>query len=84
MATLGKYTVPPFSQKTREHNVLDDEFECGICGRSVKTPIQHEGIVINAGTDWGDDSSDQNDPGYMGCWAIGSDCHRKYKVKQRS
>jgi len=61
--------------------VPDDELECAICGRAVKTPVQHYAVVIGGGSEWGDESSDENDPGYMGCWAIGSDCHRKYKVK---
>jgi hypothetical protein len=46
----------------------------------------HVAEVVNGGFDWGDGSgkgiNSMSDPGYMGAWPVGNDCHRKYAIKE--
>lgn len=84
---MTKYTVPPFSGKDyykNEKRVKSPKWPCAICGRPVDTEKEdgHWAVVVNGGSQWGDDSSDTNDPGYMGSFPVGNDCHRKYKMKE--
>jgi len=81
------YTIPPFSgPKYRENSrkCVDGETPCAICGKGVKGgPWEwpHFAVVINGGSDWGDESSPEEDPGYMGGWPVGTACHSKYFKK---
>lgn len=84
MSVLAQYSVPPFSGKDygkKSERCKDDETPCAICGRGVKDPWPHTAAVVRGGGAWGDEKSDQNDPGWMGLWPIGNDCHRKYVIK---
>ena len=78
---FSKYEVKPFSGKNYAKNSSlspGQTSPCAICGKSIKHPWPHQAIVINGGSNWGDLNSDENDPGYMGCWPIGNNCHKKY------
>lgn len=80
-----KYSVPPFSGP-RFHANMDkghklDATPCAICGCGVAGEWKHVAVVVNGGAAWGDDTSPE-DAGYMGRWPIGSDCHRKYAIKE--
>ena len=81
---MNYYSVPPFSganYSKNEKKLKNDETPCAICGKAVKHPFKHEVVVIGGGSDWARteaDEQNESDPGYMGCWGIGPDCHRKY------
>ena len=85
-----KYTVPPFSRGLwLDSNVTPQDNPCAICGKSIidTRPASEGGrariaVVINGGIDWGDLDSDETDPGYMGGWLIGPDCHRKFQNRE--
>lgn len=87
MATLNRYSVLPFSGarfNENQNKLRDGETPCAICGKAVNTPYTHEAVVVGGG-DWAasdSEASDVDDPGYMGVWGIGPDCHRKYLVKK--
>lgn len=82
---MATYSVRPFSGKNYARN--SDTYEegstpCAICGKPVVGEWKHTAIVIDGGANWGDESSsDTGDGGYMGCFPIGPDCHRRYVVK---
>lgn len=81
--TVYRYSVQPFSQQVegKQYTGAEAGFEqCGICCRKTRRDRKTCGIVIDGGATWGDEQSEQNS-GYMGCWPIGPDCHRKYVVK---
>lgn len=82
----SKYNVPPFSGANYGKNsgkCRGDESPCAICGKPVKdASAKHFATVIGGGSAWGDENSDANDPGYMGGWPVGTDCHRKHVVKE--
>jgi hypothetical protein len=78
----GRYRVSPFSgaryhENARRAGIYEP---CGICGKAVKAPT-HRAVVVDGGGAWGDERSDTNDPGYMGTFPIGSDCHRKHVLR---
>lgn len=51
---------------------------CCVCGRATPTDRPFTAACIVAGnTAWGDDKSDQADPGYMGWYPVGPDCARR-------
>lgn len=85
-ATLNRYTVLPFSGPCYSKNfkkLESDDPGCAICGKSVAKPYAHTATVVGGG-DWAltqAEVDDVNDPGYMGPWPIGPDCHKKYLIK---
>lgn len=84
MAKLYKYSVKPFSQSDGTRSMWPAGTDpCAICQRPVKQnpPAKHWAVVIEGGSDWGDEDSDILDAGYMGCHPVGSCCHRKYVLK---
>jgi len=84
--SANSYTVPPFSGARYKVNAERAGYldPCCICGRAVKDRSKAKyAVVIDGGVAWGDDQSDTTNPGYMGCWLVGPDCHRKFLTKQR-
>lgn len=80
----ARYSVKPFSGARYHENAqkAGDLSPCAICGKGVKNvPAAASATVIDGGSAWGDDQSDQTDPGYMGAYLIGPDCHRRHVVK---
>ena len=79
---MGTYSVAPFSLwKKSKSNVRGiTGRECAICGKQVREPFKHLAIVIDGGARWASTEADVDlsDPGYMGEYPIGPDCHRKY------
>jgi hypothetical protein len=80
-----RYAQAPFSGKGW-HGNHSDEPMCGICGRVVKGGTFDDGwtlwgVVVNGGASWGDERSDESDPGYMGWFPIGRDCHKRHLIK---
>lgn len=77
------YSVAPFSDPKYAENskrLKTHEYGCAICGKPVKTPYEHSAVIVGGG-DWARteaEATDESDPGYMGVWGIGPDCHRKY------
>jgi len=79
---LYQYSVSPFSRIPHHLLSSTDESEtCAICGHAVSGPVLYEACVIDGGTAWGDDAADETDPGYMGVFPIGSDCHRRFAIR---
>lgn len=80
-AKYSQYKVPPFSGKNYRDNACEapeGTMPCAICGKpTVMAKARHWGIVINGGRDWGDLDSPE-DGGHMGCFPVGSDCHKKH------
>jgi hypothetical protein len=79
------YQISPFSSPNYQKNaskVRDGATPCAICGRGVNEPWPFTAIVVDGGAHWGTDNDPTDDPGYMGCWPIGADCHRRYKVTE--
>lgn len=85
-AGMNRYSVLPFSGAKFNENqkrLKEGETPCAICGKPVAYPYKHEATVVGGG-DWAQseaEAQDVNDPGYMGAWGIGQDCHRKYLIK---
>lgn len=79
------YSVRPFGGADYSRNAArcrDGATPCAICGRSVKdTSKAVFAVVVDGGAAWGDAQSYTRDPGYMGGFPVGPDCHRKYRVK---
>lgn len=86
MPTPNRYSVLPFTGvrfNENQNKLVDGETPCAICGKAVKAPYKHEAVVVRGG-DWAttdSEAAEVDDPGYMGVWGIGPDCHRKYLVK---
>lgn len=84
---MNFYSAPPFSGdlfSENEQRLKANESPCAICGKAVKYPFRHEAVVVNGG-EWAttpEQLRNESDPGYMGVWGIGPDCHRKYLVKE--
>jgi hypothetical protein len=76
----SKYRVEPFSGGyfRNQSRIPKGKERCAICGNP--TNRSHVAIVINGGTDWGDENSPQNSA-FMGEYYVGSNCHRKYVVR---
>ena len=87
MPTLNQYKVTPFSAANYAKNFskLDaSEYGCAICGKPVKLPYEHEAAIVNGGA-WAEtpeEAANESDPGYMGVWGIGPNCHKKHVVKK--
>lgn len=83
---MNTYTVAPFSgARYRENQARLEQGEqpCAICGKAVSFPYEHSATVV-AGGDWArtqDEAQAEDDPGYMGVWGIGPDCHRRYRER---
>lgn len=81
------YSVPPFSganYRKNERKLKDGETPCAICGKAVAYPYAHPVTVVGGGGDWArteEEEVNESDPGYMGVWGIGPDCHKKFLVK---
>lgn len=73
-----KYSVRPFSGKRWKTGIIPDN-ACAICGKPVAVPWQHVAIVIEGGSEWGDETSPK-DGGWMGCFPVGPDCHRRHVI----
>lgn len=76
----------PFSGKNYGENsrhIKTGETPCAICGKGIKenNPNVIWIIVIDGGSSWGTYDSDENAPGYMGGFPIGSDCWKKHKAE---
>lgn len=86
MRSLNQYKVSPFSAANYRKNsakLKDTECGCAICGKSVSEPYAHEVVIVNGG-DWAktqEEAENESDPGYMGVWGIGPDCHKKHLIK---
>ncbi len=84
---LNQYKVLPFSGPRYAENakkLTNEEQGCAICGKPVRLPLVHTAVVVNGG-DWAktpEEAADDADPGYMGVWGIGPDCHRKHLIKE--
>lgn len=79
--TYHKYSVKPFSGKNFRKNDADGApNNCAICGKKTNGNA-FEAVVIEGGSAWGDESDIENDTG-MGAFSIGSDCHRKFVIKE--
>ena len=81
-----RYRVRPFSGANYRENskkaLKEGQEHCGICGRPTWwTKAGGVGIVIGGGGEWGDENS-PDDGGHMGCFPIGPDCHRRYRVTE--
>ena len=87
MPTLNQYKVAPFSSASYEKNFAKlgaTEYGCAICGKPVKFPYEHEATIVGGGGTWAESPEEANnvdDPGFMGVWGIGPDCHKKHLVK---
>ena len=82
-----RYSVKPFSLWKEKVTVSDDtdSTPCAICGRKIKNDNQKATwvTVIDGGDDWASNEQEANnidDPGFMGGWPVGSDCHKKYLI----
>jgi hypothetical protein len=81
-----RYAREPFSGDGWKRASIPAKPLCGICGRVVKGGTFEDGwtlwgVVVDGGASWGDEHSDESDPGYMGWFPIGKDCHALYCVK---
>jgi hypothetical protein len=83
---ICRYSVPPFSRiPPRLRGVSSAGPECAICGRPLKPGAKmFPAVVVDGGVAWGDEASDENDPGHMGGFDVGPECHRKYAIKEPS
>lgn len=86
MNPVNQYKVAPFSGVNYGKNfnkLRATEYGCAICGRPVAVPYAHEAAIVNGG-DWAttqEEAENESDPGYMGVWGVGPDCHKKYLIK---
>lgn len=86
-----KYSVAPFSGKNyakNEEQANEKDLQpCAICGKGIKgltgKPEEwpHWGIVTGGGARWAD-SFEDGGPGNMGAFPVGSDCHKRFVVKE--
>lgn len=88
MNTYPRYSVKPFSLWTEKTNAGGTETSqpCAICGKQVKLDNKNAVwvTVVDGGDRWAANDQEANedcDPGFMGGWPVGSDCHKKYLVK---
>lgn len=83
VSNMNTYKVAPFSGprfRENERKLKEGETPCAICGKYVSRPYLHP-VTVVAGGDWARteaEEGDSADPGYMGVWGIGPDCHRKH------
>lgn len=86
MQTLNRYKVAPFSADSYKKNFAklgETEYGCAICGRPVAMPYEHSVTIVHGGA-WAatqEEASNESDPGYMGVWGIGPECHRRHLIK---
>ncbi len=84
---MNRYRVAPFSGPKYQKNfssLRNNEQGCAICGKPLAQPYQHAAAVVHGGSDWASSESEANDigdPGHMGTWWIGPDCHRKHLIR---
>lgn len=84
---LNQYKVEPFSAASYQKNAAKlgaTEYGCAICGKPVKFPYEHEATIVGGGA-WAEteeEAAAEDDPGYMGVWGIGPDCHKKNLIKR--
>jgi hypothetical protein len=78
------YSVKPWSdryQDTPRHRRGDfDGYPCAICGRDIPTAkaTRYGGIITTEG-EW---TTDPDHPRSQGWHPVGSDCHRRFVVKE--
>lgn len=83
---LNQYRVAPFSAANYQKNSAKlgaSEYGCAICGKPVRLPYEHEATIVG-GRAWAEtleEAKNEADPGFMGVWGIGPDCHKKHLVK---
>ena len=80
--TIAVYRVKPFSLVRRRYP-QGEELPCAICGKPVKAPWKHIGVLIQGGSAWADEAdltveNPYDLPGYMGEFPIGNDCHKNH------
>jgi len=57
----------------------DSESRCCVCGRKTKENSLYMEVVDGGNIREQDGTeADIYDPGYMGCWSIGSECAKKF------
>lgn len=79
LAVVADEVLPNmFCAKFQERSLATDAEICVNCGRKVSQKNLGIGIVVIDGGDGicrpEDDAKEQNDSGYMGWWAVGSEC----------
>ena len=85
--TINRYKVLPFSGARYQKNfnkLKAREYGCAICGKPVAEPYENPVVVVNGG-DWAsskEEAENESDPGYMGVWGIGPECHKKHLIKK--
>ena len=83
---MNIYNVFPFSGdvfRKNQERLKMDEIPCPICGRAVSKPYKHTVTIVRGG-DWARsvaEETNESDPGYMGVWGVGPNCHKKYLMK---
>lgn len=84
-AAPNVYRILPFDGPRFHDNqrrLKPGETPCAICGKAVKYPFKHSATVVRGG-DWArttEEAGNEEDPGYMGIWGIGPDCHQKHLI----
>jgi hypothetical protein len=82
---VSLYSVAPFSGANFHKNnkkTPEGTMPCAICGKPVVTEnAKHWSRVVDGGSRFTLTSDDCFDgSGDMGCFPVGNDCHRKYKI----
>jgi tRNA U34 2-thiouridine synthase MnmA/TrmU len=78
MKTLRPFSGPEYKKNSKRGG--EGTWPCALCGKPVKEPslfieVTNGGATfVKVGT-----VADENDPGYMGCHRVGSDCAKKLK-----
>lgn len=77
----GRY---PWSDAYNETDLHQDR--CIVCGKMTKSANRIM-VALTGGGDYlvrpEDDADNENDPGYMGWWAIGSECGKDIPTEYR-
>lgn len=75
-----RYTVEPGAKIPAARRGMSYDLQCVICGKKM-TPqqVRHHALLASGGGGWGrPEDDDESDPGFMGWFPVGSECHRKY------
>jgi hypothetical protein len=73
---LDLYQLRTADYYEREAQCPGDKTPCALCGRPVSEPWPHTVQIVEGGGTLipEDEPADVTDPGYLGCWPIGSRC----------